>query len=132
MGGDDLGARILNQISGLMPQNETEIFFVVNVNRPETRNLEGLLRHISQIEKEIGLRITGLVNNSHMLLETTLEDVLRGQELCIQISDELRIPIRYTTWNENVLGKPSNRILENLEGMIFPIKLYMRDSWLDR
>jgi hypothetical protein len=61
-----------------------------------------------------------------MLRETTVEDVLYGQELVEEVSKELDIPVRYIA----TLEKVAQQLPENLEGEIFPIQMYMRPDWL--
>lgn len=131
-GGDSNGAKILLQLKRFLPSNsEIEILCVINGNRAETTNIEGAKRHIQEIEEESGLKITGLVNNTHMLKLTTIDDILRGQEICFELQKKLKIPIRFNCIEETLLLKikANNKTKEFTN--IFPIHLYLRESWLD-
>ena len=43
--------------------------------------IDKALRHITRIEKETSLKVSGIVNNTHLIHETTAEDILKGYEL---------------------------------------------------
>jgi hypothetical protein len=131
VGGDDLGARILIQFEKYWKSLDCDLFCVVNANRPETGTAAGAMDHITRIEKETGLKITGLVNNTHLLRETKPEDVLKGYRLCREISEKLCIPLKYNCCTEGLEEELlSMKETENL--ILFRMNLYMRDSWLDR
>lgn len=131
-GGDDLGARILIQFKKYFTGSDCDLFCVVNANRPETSTPEGALDHIARIEKETGLKITGLINNTHLLMETTAEDIIKGYSLCKELSYRLNVPLKYNCCVEEMLDELKFKTKEYQEFSIFPIRLYMRDSWLDR
>lgn len=75
VGGDNVGARVLARYKKYLMENEYDMFCVINANRPETNTLEGALYHISAIEQETGVKITGIINNTHLLRETSKEDI---------------------------------------------------------
>lgn len=131
-GGDDLGARILIQFEKYFTGEACDFFCVVNANRPETSTIEGALDHIGRIEKETGRKISGLINNTHLLMETTAEDIIKGYSLCKELSSWLDIPLKYNCCVEEILDELRSKTREYQEFLIFPIKLYMRESWLDR
>lgn len=126
-GGNDSGARILKQFSKYFTEEDSQLLCVVNANRPETDSAEGMVSHIRSIEEAAGLMVDGLVNNTHMLAETTAKDVMEGYEICQTVSDETDIPL---VWN--VCWKGHSEELE-AAGIVnlYRIKLYMRPVWLD-
>ncbi|MBQ3122950.1 MAG: ATP-binding protein [Firmicutes bacterium] len=133
VGGNDSGARILNQFEKYFKGNDCDMFCVINANRPETSTVESAKRHIRMIEEETGLRVTGLINNTHLLRETEASDILDGYRLCKTLSQILDVPL---VWNVCVkelvleLGEEKDRRgLDDL--IIYPIELYMRPEWLD-
>lgn len=135
VGGDNAGARVLNQFKKyFVDESDCEMLIVVNANRPETTTLEGALYHIRTIEAETGLKVKGLINNTHLLRETKVEDIIEGYQLCREISRETGIPITYTTCVEKLVPELEKAKTEQgLDDMvIYPIKLYMRSTWLDR
>ena len=135
VGGNDSGARVLKQFEKYFRRDDCELLCVLNANRPETDTVEGMLEHLHSIEIETGLKFHGLINNTHLLRETTADDIVKGYKLCRQVSDKLGIPIVWNTCREDLLDDLKQLIAdENIEGLenIYPIKLYMRPSWLDR
>ncbi|SHH19201.1 ATP-binding protein [Tepidibacter thalassicus] len=126
VGGDFIGAKIVGRFSHLLKENEYDMFCVVNANRQETATVEGIIKHIEQIEKSAKCKVTGLINNTHLIRETTVEDVLKGQELVKEVSKIKNIPIKYVACIEKVIKD----IPKDIEGEIFPIKMYMREDWM--
>ncbi len=130
-GGNETGARILIQFEKYWKSSDCDLFCVVNTNRTETDTAAGAMDHITRIEKETGLKITGLINNTHLLRETKPNDVLKGYRICREISEELGIPVIYDCCTEGLEKELlSTKEAENL--ILFRMNLYMRDSWLDR
>ncbi|MBR3788112.1 MAG: ATP-binding protein [Firmicutes bacterium] len=135
VGGNDSGARVLKQFEKYFRRDDCELLCVLNANRPETDTVEGMLEHLHSIEIETGLKFHGIINNTHLLRETTADDIVKGYKLCRQVSDKLGIPIVWNTCHEDLLDDLKQLIAdENIEDLenIYPIKLYMRPSWLDR
>lgn len=135
VGGNDSGARVLKQFEKYFRRDDCELLCVLNANRPETDTVDGMLEHLHSIEIETGLKFHGIINNTHLLRETTADDIVKGYELCKQVSDKLGIPIVWNTCREDLMDDLKQLIIDkNIEGLdnIYPIKLYMRPSWLDR
>lgn len=135
VGGNDSGARVLKQFEKYFRREDCELLCVLNANRPETDTVEGMIEHLHSIEIETGLKFHGIINNTHLLRETTAADIVKGYTLCKQVSDKLGIPIAWNTCREDLLDDLNQLIVDNnIEGLenIYPIKLYMRPSWLDR
>lgn len=126
VGGDSVGGRVLGRFSHLLKEGEYDMFCVVNANREETTTVEGIIKHIESIERTSKCKVTGLINNTHFIRETTVEDVLRGQELVKEVSKIKNIPIKYIACLEKVVKD----LPSDMDGEIFPIKLYMREDWM--
>ncbi|MFW5648945.1 MAG: ATP-binding protein [Candidatus Alkaliphilus sp. MAG34] len=126
VGGDSAGARVLGRYHEYLVPEEYDMFCVVNANRPETQTEEGVLYHIKSIEKASGAKVTGLINNTHLLKHTTVEDILKGLILCKKVSSVLNVPVKYTCAIEGVAKELPN----DLEGQIMPIRMIMREDWM--
>jgi len=126
VGGDHVGAKVLARYKKYLSIEETEFMFVVNAYRPDTSTFEKVIAQIKEIENEIGGNITSLVNNTHMLHNTVVEDIEVGNKLVKEIANELNIPIKYTVCKANLC----NAIPKDVEGEIFPIEIYMREDWM--
>lgn len=128
-GGNEAGARVLRQFVKYFTYDSSSLWLVVNANRPETKNLEGALKHLDAIERETGRSVDGIVNNSHLLLETKAEDILRGHMLCLEICSRKNIPLVFDCYPSALVGEDE---LSSMGGKLMPIGMYMRESWLDK
>ncbi|OPL07439.1 MAG: ATP-binding protein [delta proteobacterium ML8_F1] len=126
VGGNSVGAKVLAKFYEEIIDKEYDMLCVVNTNRAETQTVEGIMYHVRAIEAVSQLKVTGLINNTHLLRETTLETVLEAQEIIKEASQKLSIPIKYISTIESV----AKMLPEGLEGEIFPITMYMRDVWM--
>ena len=126
VGGDSAGARTLGRYGEYFSEGNYDMFCVVNANREQTSTVEGILRHVYAIEKTAKAKVTGIINNTHLLWDTTVEEVLKGQELCKEAAEKLNVPIKYVAAIEEV----ANKLPSDIEGEIFPIKMYMREKWM--
>ncbi|KXZ39025.1 hypothetical protein SAMN05661008_01933 [Alkalithermobacter thermoalcaliphilus JW-YL-7 = DSM 7308] len=126
VGGDSVGARALARFSHLLKEDNYDMFFIVNANREKTSTAQDVIEHIKAIERTTNLKVTGLVNNTHLIRQTTLEDILKGQDITRQVSQITNIPIRYVTCIEHLVDS----LPEDIQGEVFPIKLYMREEWM--
>lgn len=133
VGGNDSGARILRQFKKYFLPETTRHLLVVNANRPETAALEGALAHIDRIRAETGLGIDGLVNNTHLLLETRVEDVVDGVRKSRELAERTGISLACHCCEEHLLADATAALGGTGEAeLIFPMRLYMRPTWLDR
>ncbi len=138
VGGNDSGARVLKQFSKYLTGDDVELLCVLNGNRFETDTANGMIEHLESIEMETGLKFHGIINNTHMLMESTAEDVVRGYKLCLAVSEQLGIPVVWNTCREDLLD--GLKALMEADGQntamdwdaVYPMKLYMRPSWLDK
>lgn len=127
VGGDPVGARVLARYAEEIKSVEYDMFYIINGNRPKTKTVEGVIEYLKTIEATSKLKVTGLINNTHLLKETRVEDVEFGHELTKNVSWEMDIPIRYEVVMKERAGKINNQeIIEKL----FPINLYMREDWM--
>ncbi len=126
LGGDKAGATVLARYKNMIEDDEYEFLFVVNANREKTQTAKEVIEYIDVIEKASGLKVTGLINNTHMLKATTIDDVKKGQEVCKEVSKEKNIPIRFISCLENIIKD----IPEDFEGERLAIHLLLRDEWM--
>ena len=128
-GGNDSGAIVLNQFYKYFTDDETTALAVVNANRPDTSDLEGALEHIGAIESATGLTISYLVNNCHLLRETTADTIRKGHELCRMVCDATGKELLCDCYPDGLVDPGS---LTGLSGNLMPLGMYMRPTWLDK
>lgn len=128
-GGNDSGALVLNQFKKYFVPDETAVLAVLNFNRFETLDVVGAVSHINAIEAVTGLRIEGLVNNTHLLRETTAESIRKGHALCSEVCVKTGKELWCDCYPRQLVAKED---LAGISGYLMMLGLYMRPSWLDR
>ncbi len=126
VGGDKDGATTLGQYYNDLKDLNYELLFVVNGNRPYVSTVEGILETIQQIEMVSRLKITGLINNTNLGVETSLEDIEKGYQLTKAASEKVSIPFLYTTISAGL----KEEVKDFAEGKeIVYIDRYMKLPW---
>jgi len=130
-GGNDTGALVLNQFSKYFT-DDTTMLAIVNANRPETSSIDGITLHITAIEKITNLNVTGIVNNTHMLRETTAADILHGNNLCRKVSELTGKNLLCNCYPEGIIDPDELQELTEQNENLMPLGLYLRPTWLDK
>jgi energy-coupling factor transporter ATP-binding protein EcfA2 len=125
-GGDKDGATALGQYYHEWKDLSPELLFVLNSNRPYVSTLDGALYTVAQIEKASRLKVTGIINNANIGIETTMEDIQNGYDLSCQVSDKLQIPLLFTSISTQLKMEAEN-FAENHKVMF--IDRYMKLPW---
>ena len=123
LGGNDQGAKLLRQFDDYH-DIDYDLLLVINIFRSETNSEARITQLIRRIEGMGGFKVTGLINNSNLLRETTVEDIMQGQEIVEKVSKKLNIPIVLTSYLEDIDDSDLNVSNETLK-----IKLYFRKNW---
>ncbi len=123
LGGNDLGAKVMRQFEQ-EDKNLVDLFLVLNVFREETKDAQAILGLIEQIERSSGFKITGLINNTNLLRETTYDDIFFGEAIIDEVSKKSGIPIVYTSVYEEIYDKN-----KSVAGEALVLKLYFRKKW---
>lgn len=128
MGGDAVGAKILAQFRADVRRRWHQLLIVVNAYRPETATVDGVLGYLESIESVAGLAASGLVSNTHLLRDTTTDDVRAGLELCREVSRASGVPIAYVAAIPDALAGMGPAEVGASE--LLPIGMYLRDDWM--
>ena len=124
IGGDPVGARVLARFQPKIVQEEYQLIYVLNANRPEVRTAEAAVRYLRGIEATTGLTCTGIVNNTHLCGETTEEEIRKGAALAAEVSSETNIPVLCHVTEEKFVPA-----LSDLPETVFPITIKMKKPW---
>ena len=125
VGGDPIGARVLARFSHMLKPEAYDLLFVLNANRPETKDVDSALQYMQAIEAESRLKVTGIVNNTHLCRETTPEEILKGAALARQLSEKTGLPVVHHA----VQRKFVDDVKEKINGEILPMNIYMKKPW---
>ena len=125
IGGDPIGARVLARFAYQIREDEYDLLFVLNANRPETKDVDCALTYMRGIENECHLHVTGIVNNTHLCGETTVEEIYKGAALAKALSEKTGIPIVHHA----VQKKFADQVKDRLAEPVLPMNIYMRKPW---
>ncbi|MCQ2477200.1 MAG: hypothetical protein MJ125_05120 [Clostridia bacterium] len=105
IGGDDRGAYALGRFSPfILEENDYNNLFVANFYRPLTRTPGEALEVMREIEIAGKIPFTGIVNNSNLGEETTLEDVEKTVSLAEELARISGIPVVKTAVKRNLIS----------------------------
>ena len=126
VGGDDRGALALGRYVPLMvEENDYEFLFVINKYRFLTADAASTVEVMREIEAAAGLKFTGMVNNSNIGEETTVQDILDSLEYANEVSKITNLEIKMTTVKKELFKELETKI-NNLQ----PLELFVRQTWL--
>ena len=124
IGGDPVGARVLARFQPRIVQEDYQLIYVLNANRPEVRGREKAIAYLRGIEATTGLTCTGIVNNTHLCGETTEDEIRKGAALAAEVSKETGIPVLCHVAEEKFVPA-----LSDLPETVFPITIKMKKPW---
>ena len=122
IGGDPVGARVLARFQPKIVQEDYQLIYVLNANRPEVRETDSAIAYLRGIESTTGLTCTGIVNNTHLCGETTEEDIRKGAALAEEVSKATGILVLCHVAEERFAP-----LLTDLT--VFPITIKMKKPW---
>ena len=125
IGGDPIGARVLARFAHQLKPEDFDLLFVLNANRPETKDVESALQYMQGIEAECRQKVTGIVNNTHLCGETTAEEILKGAALAHALSERTSLPVIHHA----VQRKFVEQVQDKLPEPILPMNIYMKKPW---
>ena len=124
IGGDPVGARVLARFRPKILQEDYQLVYVLNANRPEVRTPESAIAYLRAIEATTGLTCGGIVNNTHLCGETTEREIRKGADLAEHVSQETGIPVLCHVAEERFADH-----LSDLREPVFPITIKMKKPW---
>ncbi len=106
IGGDDRGAYALGRYSeSIVREDDYEMFLVINMYRPLTRDAYSTLEVMNEIEKAASMKFTAIINNSNLGEETTAQDVLDSLKYADEVSKLTGLPVAMTTVKKSLFKK---------------------------
>ncbi|MCH4166063.1 MAG: hypothetical protein LKF74_03135 [Megasphaera sp.] len=124
IGGDPSGARVLARYRRQLQECGARMLCVVNGNRPLSDTAEKAAEYVRRIEETAGMKIDGLINNTHCCHLTSVDDIRQGAALTHEVSVVTGIPVVCHAVPQNLAAQASDFVYP-----IFPMKLYMRKPW---
>lgn len=126
VGGDSVGAKVLSRYLPQFKSCEYDMWIILNANRPQTADANNALHYICGIEEASRLKVTGIINNTHLCRQTTPDDALRGYKVADSLCKMTGLPLICS-----VVPKKDSESYRNagIEGELFPIDIMMKKPW---
>lgn len=105
VGGDEEGATVLGRFYNKLKDADYDMYMVINARRVLSQTADEIITFMREIEVASRLKITKLVNNTNLSVETTPEILLEGQKITEEVSDKTGLPIAYITGTKEILDK---------------------------
>ena len=131
LGGDPDGVRLLGMYERQLKNADYDFFFVFNANRPETATFEKGLRYFENNEFMSKQKCSGLINNTHLIHETGVDEVLRGQSIALKIADKVGLPLICNAMTRDIFEiiQSDHDLQVSLQAPVFIIDLQMKKPW---
>jgi hypothetical protein len=124
IGGNPAGARVLARYRHDLKRCHARVLCVVNANRPLSDTPEKAVYYIREIEKAAGLKINGIVHNTHCCQLTEIDDIRNGAEMAEKVSALTDIPIVCHAVSRNLAEAVTDFV-----NPVFPMDIYMKKPW---
>ncbi len=122
VGGDDSGAVILGRYKNILKiyYDQIKLLFVINKYRDINDNKYRYLILMEKIEHIVGMKLTGIVNNSNTGTLTSTEDIISSVEFIKELSILSNVPI-YCHTADSALK------CDKLDSFVRYIKIYVKN-----
>ena len=105
IGGEDMGATILGSMRSRLEKTDAGLLMAVNTRRPFTSTPDEIIVMASELQDASKMKITGFINNTNILEETTSEDVFEGERILLSVQEKTGIPLVMTPFMDGVLDQ---------------------------
>jgi len=119
VGGEENGIVVLGYLKPYL--GDAEISMVVNIARPFSSTVDGIISAYEQLRRVVGIKVDYLINNANLSYETTYELIVRGEEMLAKVSELIDVPVKFT-----VIPDFIDEDGKKFKYPIFKIKRFMR------
>ena len=123
-GGDDAGVTALGGLHAMLEEAGYDMLYVINRYRVLSQTPEETAALLREIQAASRLRATGLVNNPHLGVETTLETLEQALPFARKTAELTHLPLLYSTAPDFALGEG-----EALPQGFRKVKRYVKFLW---
>jgi len=121
VGGDDAGSVALGRYARAIETHGYDMYYVANRYRNLVQDIDDALLNMAEIEAASRLRLTGIVNNSHLQDSTDAQVVQDGLVYASELSRRSGLRVICTT-------VPSE-IEELMLDKLYPVERYVKAPW---
>ena len=127
-GGDDAGVTVLGSFSDKLRVLDYDMLYVINRYRVLSTTAEETVRLLKEIEGASHMKATAIVNNSHLMRDSTADTILDAFAYAEAVSAAAGLPIRGTVIPRFLEGSLGERIPA---GDIYVADIYVRPPWTE-
>ena len=95
VGGDDLGAKAVSSFRDAFAAAGARHFFVLNARRPMTSTIGKAERAFHEIQASARIPYDAIVANTHLLGETTVEDLMEGLDAALGLAERVGLGVAF-------------------------------------
>lgn len=126
VGGEAAGARVLRGLREALEPGQLRVVLVLNARRPRTATPQEAVACLRAVEDAAGLKVDGLVNNTHLCGHTSPADIYKGANLARTVAERTGIPLLFHGAAQHLVKDLT------LDEPIFPLDLWMGRPWESR
>lgn len=108
VGGDDAGAFALGRFSREIAKGPYHMFYVVNRYRALTQTPDQACEVLSGITEACRLKPSGIVNNSHLMGETTAQTVADSVPFATEVARAAGVPVAFHAVSSELLSREAS------------------------
>jgi hypothetical protein len=128
VGGDAGGVMALTQFEPDIQSVGYRLLLVVNAYRPKTATPQGVAQMAARMEALCGLAVDSLISNSHLMEETTAEDIVRGLDVVVEAAENMNLPVLYAT-SIPELYEEAKSLMGGYKVPLWPLTRFMKRPW---
>ena len=118
IGGEDMGATILGSMKTRLDNTDADLLMAINTRRPFTSTADEIIIMASELQGASKMKITGFINNTNVLEDTTPEDVFEGEKIIKEVEKRTGIPLVMTSVMESLMTEEELKKIEAPEVMM--------------
>jgi hypothetical protein len=136
VGGDDVGARVLSSLADAIQPGKYEMLLVLNARRPFTSDVDSSMRMIAEIEFSSRLKFTGIISNTHLMQDSTVEIIMEGLSLARRVSQRSSLPVCFVSAVKEIAAQIDPATLDLpmlvLERVLVKPWEHVGNTWTDK
>ena len=131
-GGDDAGAVALGSFAEKILAVDYDMLYVVNQYRALSATAEEALALLHEIERASHIKATAIINNSHLMQDTTPETIIRSFAFAGALAAASGLPVRATVIPKWLADSVASKVEGgHCTGGAYPADIYVRPPWAD-
>ncbi|MDO4730957.1 MAG: hypothetical protein Q4B14_02365 [Clostridia bacterium] len=109
-GGGDDGVAILHRFNREIIAQNYKMYYVVNYYRSYMKSVDSSVNLAQIIENNSNLKISGVINNSHLRKDTTLQTIIDSVDYAQNVADKLNVPLTMNVVSSEFLSEAIGKV----------------------